>query len=61
MATDNMTAHIQARDTSGNWRTYSTTINGGQYVLLAMKSLQAIYPNFRIRAVDDAGRVIDYL
>ena len=56
-----MTASIQARDTAGNWRTYSSCPNGGQFVLQAMRSLQAFYPNFRIRAVDQDGRIIDFL
>lgn len=52
---------IQARDTSGNWRTYSLVMNQSQRILSEMKSLQSRYPDYRIRAVDKDGRVVDLL
>ena len=52
---------IQAQDLSGNWRTYSYTMNNAQNILLRMKELQRQFPNFRIRAIDQQGRVIDIL
>jgi len=52
---------IQARDTSGNWRTYCLVMNQSQRILAEMKSLQSRYPNYRIRAVDHSGRVVDAL
>lgn len=52
---------IQAQDTSGMWRTYHITMNNSQVILSEMKSLQARYPSFRVRAVDQDGRVIDIL
>jgi len=52
---------IQARDTSGNWRTYCLVMNQSQRILAEMKSLQSRYPDYRIRAVDHSGRVVDAL
>lgn len=52
---------IQAQDTTGNWRTYHTTSNNTQRILSEMKTLQSRLPNFRIRAVDANGRVVDIL
>ena len=55
-------AFIQAQDISGNWRTYSVTVNqNSQRILDEMRSLQRQYPNYRIRAIDENGRVIDIL
>jgi hypothetical protein len=52
---------IQAQDTTGNWRTYHVTSNNTQRILSEMKSLQSRLPNFRVRAVDANGRVVDIL
>ena len=53
---------IQAQDTTGNWRTYHiTNINNSQVVLIEMRSLKSRYPDFRVRAVDRNGRLIDLL
>ena len=55
------TVHIQAQDPTGNWRTYHSTPNNSQRILSEMKQLQARYPNYRVRAVDQNGRVVDIL
>ena len=52
---------IQAQDKSGNWRTYHVTMNNDQVILRAMQSLQSTLPDHRIRAVDEAGRIVDIL
>jgi hypothetical protein len=52
---------IQAQDTSGNWRTYLNVMNQSQRILSEMRSLQSRYPNYRIRAVDQNGRIVDIL
>jgi hypothetical protein len=55
--------YIQAQDTSGNWRTYHVTPAGPnmQRVLSEMKSLKQRYPDYRVRTIDDDGRVVDIL
>ena len=52
---------IQAQDTSGNWRTYLIVMNQSQRILSEMRSLQSRYPDYRIRAIDQNGRVVDIL
>jgi hypothetical protein len=52
---------IQAQDTTGNWRTYLIVKNQSQRILSEMRSLQSRYPNYRIRAIDNDGRVVDIL
>ena len=52
---------IQARDTTGNWRTYLIVMTDPQRILSEMRSLQSRYPSYRIRAVDGHDRVIDML
>jgi hypothetical protein len=52
---------IQAQDLSGMWRTIQYTFNQPQRILAAMKSLQNCYPNYRVRAVDQNGRIVDIL
>jgi len=52
---------IQARDTSGNWRTYMTTYDVGQQVLRALRELQNMRSGWQVRAVDRGGRVVDFL
>lgn len=53
--------HIQAQDTSGNWRTYHITLNQPQRILQEMQALKSRYPDYRVRAVDENGRVVDIL
>jgi len=53
---------IQAQDTTGNWRTYHiTNTTNSQRILIEMRSLKSQFPNFRVRAVDRTGRLIDLL
>ena len=60
---NNDKVQIQLQDTTGNWRTYHVTQAGPnmQRVLSEMQSLKKRYPDYRIRAVDDNGRVVDIL
>jgi hypothetical protein len=52
---------IQARDTTGNWRTYLIVMNNSQRIFSEMQALQRRYPDYRVRAVDRDGRIIDSL
>jgi hypothetical protein len=53
--------NIQLQDNTGNWRTYHTTLNNSQMVLSEMRSLSARFPNQRVRAVDENGKLVDIL
>jgi hypothetical protein len=35
--------------------------NGGERIHIAMQEAQRTYPSYRIRAIDDQGRLIDIL
>ena len=52
---------IQLQDTTGVWRTYVNTLNNSQRILSEMRSLQSRFPTYRVRAVDQNGRVVDIL
>jgi len=52
---------IQLQDGSGMWRTYLNTTNNSQRILSEMRSLQSRFPNFRVRAINSDGRVVDIL
>ena len=52
---------IQVQDTTGNWRTYGVTQNISALVLSAMKSLKDQFPDQRVRAVDENGRLVDLI
>ena len=54
---------IQAQDTSGNWRTYHVTpaSSNMQRVLSEMKTLKQRLPDYRVRTIDEDGRVVDIL
>jgi hypothetical protein len=56
-----MNANIQYQDHGGVWQTVTTVDNDPVRVVEAMKSLKISMPGYRIRAVDDSGRMIDYL
>ncbi len=50
---------IQMQDETGNWRTYHLTQNIPALIRVNIDNLKRSYPDSRIRAVDDAGRVLD--
>lgn len=52
---------IQAQDLSGIWRTYRNVQNNSQRILAEMHDLKRQFPDFRIRAIDADGRVVDIL
>jgi hypothetical protein len=53
--------NIQIQDAAGNWQTYCVTQNNSQMITASMKSLSARFPNYRVRAVDSNGRIVDIL
>jgi hypothetical protein len=52
---------IQLQDTTGNWRTFATTFNNSQMILIRMKELKDRYPDKRVRAIDKQGRLVDMM
>jgi hypothetical protein len=53
---------IQVQDISGNWRTYNVIMSAtSMQIQMAMKQLKDQFPEQRIRAVDDNGRLVDLL
>jgi len=46
---------------SGNWETARSCLNDSQMILNEMKNVKNIYPDYRVRAVDENGRLIDML
>ncbi len=52
--------HIQYQDYGGVWVTVQTVDNEPVRVLDAMRSLKTSMPDRRVRAVDDAGRLVDF-
>ena len=52
---------IQVQDSNGYWKTYCVTQNSEQLIRMEMESLQRQFPNYRIRAVDEVGRLVDIL
>lgn len=53
---------IQVQDSTGNWRTYSVQMqNNSLMIQMAMKALKDQFPDQRVRAVDQDGRLIDVM
>jgi hypothetical protein len=51
---------IQIQD-GGNWRTIHITFNNSQLILNEMKTLKQRYPDKRVRAINNNGRMIDMI
>mgnify|MGYP006300861217 CR=1 FL=1 len=51
---------IQVQDISGSWRTYAITENSSLLILNAMKLLKEQFPDQRVRAMDEQGRLVDF-
>ena len=54
-------AEVQIQDYGGNWITVSKVVNNLQRLSFEMRSIQSRYPDRRVRAVDQSGRLIDML
>lgn len=52
---------VQAQDGLGNWRTHSHVPNDALQIRTAMERLRWMFPDARIRAVDESGRLVDML
>jgi len=58
MSLDYVEIQIQV---TGNWQTIRSCLNDSQIILMEMKNVKNIYPDYRVRAVDKNGRLIDML
>lgn len=54
-------ANIQYQSKNGSWTTVQVTFNVGQNITNAMKSIARLYPDSRVRAIAQNGRVLDIL
>jgi hypothetical protein len=52
---------IEIRDYGGNWIAISNVVNNLQRITFEMRSVKSRYPDRRVRAVDQSGRLIDLL
>ena len=52
---------VQIQDYGKNWITVSNVVNDLQRIGFELRSVQSRYPNRRVRAVDQNGRLIDLL
>ncbi|MFG1299668.1 hypothetical protein V5F49_07710 [Xanthobacter sp. V3C-3] len=52
---------IQYQDRTGNWTTVMRVQNLAPNIRIGMDSAARAHPGCRVRAVDDAGRVLDLL
>lgn len=56
-----MTVQIQIQD-GFNWRTVQTIMDGNASVVnFALQSVSRMHPNYRVRAIDANGRIVDML
>ena len=46
---------------SGLWRTYNVVQNNSQRIVMAMQDLKRQFPDYRVRAVDTSGMLVDLL
>lgn len=53
--------HIQYQVSTGSWLTINSARNDAQYIAHAMRQAQNMLPGHRIRAIDEAGRLVDLL
>ena len=52
---------VQIQDYGKNWITVSNVVNDLQRIGFELRSVQSRYPDRRVRAVDQNGRLIDLL
>jgi hypothetical protein len=58
---DDGLANIQIQDYSKLWITVSRVVNNLQRIGYELRAIQSRYPDRRVRAVDNNGRLIDLL
>jgi hypothetical protein len=58
---DDGLANIQIQDYSKLWITVSRVVNNMQRIGYELRAIQSRYPDRRVRAMDNNGRLIDLL
>jgi hypothetical protein len=58
---DDGLVNIQIQDYSKLWITVSRVVNSLQRIGYELRAVQSRYPDRRVRAVDNSGRLIDLL
>jgi len=52
---------IQYQNANGYWTTVQQVMNDPHYIANGLRSAKSMYPAFRVRAVDQSGRLVDIL
>lgn len=52
---------VQAQSVDGNWQTYTITQNQPLAIRTAMEQLKWQFPDKRVRAIDENGRLVDFM
>ena len=56
-----MNIFIQYQDITGSWYTVMSVDNQDNRIIAGMNTVKSQYPDSRVRAVDENGRVVDIL
>jgi hypothetical protein len=56
-----MNIFIQYQDVTGSWYTVMSVDNQDNRIIAGMRTVKHQYPDSRVRAVDENGRVVDIL
>jgi hypothetical protein len=54
-------AEIQVQDLDGNWHTLTVTNNLAPLIENAMRDAKMKFPDRRVRAIDEHGRLLDMM
>ena len=52
---------VQINDQTGNWQTVANVVNNSQRIEFELRSVKSRYPERRVRAIDEDGRLIDLI
>jgi hypothetical protein len=52
---------IQIQKGVEHWRTYTTTNDDPGYISMVMMEVSQMNPEYRVRAIDNSGRLLDML
>jgi hypothetical protein len=60
---DNVAGFVEIQIQKGvdQWRTYTTTNDDPGYISMIMMEVSQVNPEYRVRAVDNSGRLLDML